>query len=107
MQTYAYSDTFVKVDAQIEENCRRNILFLSEIGYSCPKFRLRETEESETYGKLIQFAIQEEQLYAECGASICQRLPFSFRKTLNKARYNIYGNLLPVFSTEGSRLEEK
>ena len=35
-------------------------------------------------------------------------LPFSFRKNnLNKARYNIYGNLLPVFSTEDCPLEEK
>ena len=33
-------------------------------------------------------------------------LPFSFRKNLNKARYRIYGHLLPVFTTEGSRLEE-
>ena len=30
-----------------------------------------------------------------------------FEKNLNKARYNICGNLLPVFSTEGSRLEDK
>ena len=34
-------------------------------------------------------------------------LPFSFPKNLNKERYSIYGNLLPVFSTEGFRLEEK
>ena len=34
-------------------------------------------------------------------------VPSLFAKNLNKARYNIYGNLLPVFSTEGSRLEEK
>ena len=34
-------------------------------------------------------------------------LPFSFRKNLNKERYSIYGNLLPVFSTEGFRLEVK
>ena len=27
-------------------------------------------------------------------------LPSSFRKNLNKARYRIYGNLLPVFDTE-------
>ena len=34
-------------------------------------------------------------------------LPFSFRKNLNKERYSMYGNLLPVFSTEGFRLEVK
>ena len=33
--------------------------------------------------------------------------PFSFRKNLSKARHSIYGNLLPGFSTESSRLEEK
>ena len=49
MQTYA--DTFVKVDAPIEENCRRNISLLSEIGYSCPKLQLQGREWSETYGK--------------------------------------------------------
>ena len=54
-------------------------------------------------------------LYAECGARLnsfyLSKLlcifPSFFAKNLNKARYNIYGNLLPVFSTEGSRLEEK
>ena len=30
-----------------------------------------------------------------------------FSKNLKKPRYNIYGNLLPVFSNEVSRLEEK
>ena len=34
-------------------------------------------------------------------------LPFSFPKNLNKERYSMYGNLLPVFSTEGFRLEVK
>ena len=34
-------------------------------------------------------------------------LPFSFRKNLNKERYSMYGNLLPVFSTESFRLEVK
>ena len=54
------------------------------------------------------FAIQEEQLYSECGARLnnfyLSKLlcifPSLFAKNLNKARYNIYGNLLPVFSTE-------
>ena len=34
-------------------------------------------------------------------------LPFSFQKKLNKARWSIHGNLFPLFSTEGSRFEEK
>ena len=35
-------------------------------------------------------------------------LPFSFqKKNLNETKYSIYRNRLPVFSTEGSRLEEK
>ena len=36
------ANTFVKVDAQIEENCRRTISYLQ--GYSCPKLQLQETE---------------------------------------------------------------
>ena len=59
----------------------------------------------------IQFAMQEDQ--AECGKmnehlfiKVTLYLPFSFRKkNLNKARYSIYGSLLPVFSTEGSPLD--
>ena len=43
------ANTFVKVDAQIEENCRRTISYLQ--GYSCPKLQLQETEKSETYGE--------------------------------------------------------
>ena len=31
--------------------------------------------------------------------------PFSFGKNLNNARYSIHGNLLPVFSTDGSPLD--
>ena len=51
--------------------------------------------------------MQEEQLYAECGTRLNNYylskllciFPSLFTKNLNKARYNIYGNLLPVFST--------
>ena len=61
------------------------------------------------------FAIQEELLYAECGARLnnfyLSKLlcifPSLFAKNLNKARYNIYANLLPVFSTEVSKLVSK
>ena len=50
---------------------------------------------------------------AECGKinehlfiKVTLYLHFSFRKkNLNKARYSIYGNLLPVFRTEGSSLD--
>ena len=56
--------------------------------------------------------MQEEQLYAECRARLnnfyLSKLlcifPSLFTKNLNKARYNIYENLLPVFRTEGSRV---
>ena len=59
--------------------------------------------------------MQEEELYAECGtrlnnfflSKLLCIFPSLFAKNHNKARYNIYGNLLPVFSTEGSHLEEK
>ena len=32
---------------------------------------------------------------------------FFLKRKLNKAKYSIYRNRLPVFSTEASRLEEK
>ena len=57
--------------------------------------------------------MQEKLLYAECGQD--ERTPvyqrycvFSllfWKKNLNNARYSIYGNLLPVFSTDGSPLD--
>ena len=67
-----------------------------------------------SYGKL-QFAIQEEQLYAECGAwyknfylskllCIC---PSIFETYLNKAIYIIYEKLSSVFSAVGFRFQEK
>ena len=60
--------------------------------------------------------MQEEQLYADCRARLKHMIylskllcicPSLFETNLNKARYSIYGNPLPVFSTEGSLLEEK
>ena len=53
----------------------------------------------------ILFGIQAEQLYAECRARLNNfyllrllcTFPSFFAKNLNKAGYNIYGNLLPVF----------
>ena len=100
------ANTFVKVDALIEGNYRRTISYLQ--GCSWPKL----------HWDAINWVIrnlQEEQLYAECGARVnnfyLSKLLciFSslFAKNFNKARYNMYGNPVPVFSTEGSRLEEK
>ena len=60
--------------------------------------------------------MQEEQLYAECGqderTSIYQSycvfaLLFSKKKKKKKLSASIYGNLVPVLSTGGSRLGEK
>ena len=50
------ANVFVKVDAQIEEECRRTTSYLQ--GYSCPKL----------HWNWVQFATQEERLNAECGA---------------------------------------
>ena len=66
----------------------------------------------------IQLALQGEQLHAaECGVRLIKELlftkgtvyfSFSFqKKNLNKAKHSIYGHFLPVFSTNGSRFEEK
>ena len=65
--------------------------------------------------KRIQFAIQEEQLYAECAARlknfhssgllcIC---PSLFETDLNRAKYSLYEKLLTVFSVAGFCFEEK
>ena len=89
----------MKVDTQIEDNCRRTISYLQ--GYSCPKTSVTRNWLIRNLRR-IQFAIQEEQLYAECGTRYLSKLLciFSslFTKNLNKARYNIYGNLLPVLA---------
>ena len=65
--------------------------------------------------KRIQFAIQEEQLYAECGArlknfyssSFLCICPSLFETDLNKAKYSIYEKLLTVFSVAGFCFEAK
>ena len=57
--------------------------------------------------------MQEEQLYTECGQdertsvyqSYCVFSLLFRKKNLNNARYSMYGNLLPVFNTEGSPLD--
>ena len=61
----------------------------------------------------IQFTMQEEQLYTECRQdertsvyqSYCVFSLLFRKKNLNNARYSMYGNLLPVFNTEGSPLD--
>ena len=64
--------------------------------------------------KRIQFtAMQEEQLYAECGQdertsvyqSYCVFSLLFWKTNLNNVRYSIHGNLLPVFSTDSSPLD--
>ena len=106
-------NTFVKVDTQIEDNCRRTISYLQ--GCSYPKIQLQEIDRVIKNLRRLQFAVQEEQLYAVCGARLNKLLfikvtvyfSFSFRKKSQQSTINIYGNLLPVFSIKGSSLEEK
>ena len=65
--------------------------------------------------KRIQFAVQEEQLYAECGArlknfhssSLLWICPSLFGTDLNKAKYSIYEKHSTVFSVAGFCFEEK
>ena len=65
--------------------------------------------------KRIQFAIQEEQLYAECGAriknfhssSLLCICPSLFETDLNKAKYSIDEKLSTVFSVAGFCFEVK
>ena len=63
----------------------------------------------------IQFAIREEQLYAECGAklkniflsNLVRICPSLFETYLNKAKYSIQEKLSRGFSAVGFRFEEK
>ena len=97
------ANTFVKVDAQIEEECRRTLSYLQ--GYSCPKPLLQETEYSSQHKKSVLNAGQTERtsIYQSC----CLFAFLFLKRHLNKAKYSIYRNRLPVFGTEGSGLEEK
>ena len=54
-----YANTFVKVDAQIEEECRRTISYLK--GWSCLKLYCKKL--SNRNPRRVQLALQEEQLY--------------------------------------------
>ena len=58
----------MKVDAQIEENCRPTDYLLSERIF-LPKASVARNWVIKNL-RQIQFAIQEEQLYAECGARL-------------------------------------
>ena len=62
------ANTFVKVDAQVEENCRPTDYLLSERVF-LPKASVARNWIIKNL-RQIQFAIQEEQLYAECGARL-------------------------------------
>ena len=101
----------MKVDTQIGESYRRTISYLQ--GYSCPKLQLQETELSETYAeyssqyKKNNFKLNAGKMKDYLFIKVTMYLAFSFRKNLNKAVYGIYEKLLPVFSNEGTRLEEK
>ena len=63
----------------------------------------------------MRLALQEEQLNVECGlrsknlysSNLLNISAFLFETNLNKAKYSIYGNPLPVFSVPGSHSEEK
>ena len=61
-------NTFVKVDAQIEENCRPSIPY-PQARVFLPKASVARNWVIRNLRR-IQFAIQEEQLYAECRAGL-------------------------------------
>ena len=92
----------MKVDAQIEEKCRRIISYLQ--GYSCPKLYCKTwTEKSEPTANTEQF-------YAEYGArlknfhsssNVLCICPSLFETNLNKAKYSIYEKLLTVLNVAG------
>ena len=94
------TNTFVKADTQIGENSRWTVLsarvFLPKASVAT-NWVIRNL-------RRIQFVIQEARLNNFYLSKLLCIFPSLFAKNLNKARYNIYGNLLPFFSTEGSRL---
>ena len=106
-------NTFVKVDAQIEENCRPTIRY-PQARVFLPKASVARNWVIRNLRR-IQFAIQEEQLYAEHGArlknfhssNLLCILPSLFETYLNKAKYSVYEKHLKVFSVAGFRCEEK
>ena len=75
-------NTFVKADAQIE--CRRTLSYLK--GYSYPKLYCKKLNNQKPMANTV--STTREQFYAECGVRLK-----NFKET--------------VFSTEGSRFEEK
>ena len=89
-------NTFVKVDTQIEENCRRTISYLQEQGihaqsFSCKKLsNLKPTMNTvrNTRGKTLRKIRGKikELLFIK----VTVYLPFSFQTYLNKVKYGIY-----------------
>ena len=77
-------NTFVKADAQIEAECRRTLSYLK--GYSYPKLYCKKLNNQKPMANTV--STTREQFYAECGVRLK-----NFKET--------------VFSTEGSRFEEK
>ena len=72
-----------------------------------PKAILQETEYSSQHKKNDLMLNAEQTERTPIYQSYCV-FAFHFLKTnLNKAKYSTYRHRLPVFSTEGSRLEEK
>ena len=77
----------MKVDAQIEENCRRTISYLQ--GYSCPKLQLKETGKSETYGeyssqcKKNNFILNAGKMNEHLFIKVTVYFPFSFGKKIS------------------------
>ena len=61
-----YANTFVKVEGQIEEECRRTISYPMKKGILTQSFIVRNWVIRKLRPRRIQLALQEEQLYAEC-----------------------------------------
>ena len=92
-----YANTFVKVDAQIEEECRHTISY--QKGHSYPKLFCK---------KLNNFMLSAlyilKNFYSSKLLCIC---PSLLETNRNKVKYSIYEKLSRVFSVAGSRFEEE
>ena len=106
-----YANTFVKVDALIDEGCLQTISYLKR--YSCLKLHCKKLSNQKltanTVSTLRRTILSEcvvilKNLYSLNLLCIC---PSLLETNLNKVKYSLYEKLSRVFRVGGSRFEEK
>ena len=106
-----FANTFVKVDALIDEGCLQTISYLK--GYSCLKLHCKKLSNQKLTANTV--STLRTTILSECVVilkSLCSSnllcICSSLLETnLNKAKYSLYEKLSRVFRVGGSRFEEK